>query len=330
MKKSYEIIFQLKIREFEMDPHNNTKRKLNKQNKKVAIIIPSYNASILLKNVINTIKMTTNYTNYEIIVVDDGGTDNTSEMLKNTFPLVKIIRNDKNSGFPISVNRGIREFYADYYFILNNDILIVSENWLNDLLRVMNQNSGIGIIAGNLENIFGMKFSENTYKKYLKLWVKEKNREISLQYVFNLGAAAILIKREALRSVGLFDEGFSPGYYEDEDLCARMTRNNWKLCLIKGIKMLHFPSSTFSTIYSAEFLHFYLLPRNRMRFILKHHPLKNLLYEPFLLMKSFFHILFLGSLAIKKQKTYYLMRAIKYNLKFIRNRQLLFNREKKL
>ncbi len=303
---------------------------VNSQNKKVAIIIPSFNASILLKNVINTIIITTNFSNYEIIVVDDGSTDDSVEMLRESFPFVKIVRNSRNSGFPISVNKGIYEVYADYYFILNNDVLIMSKNWLNELLKEMNRDLLIGMIGVTIENVFDVKFSENTYKQYLKLWAKKENSRIFSNYVSNLGAAAILIRREALKSVGLFDEGFSPGYYEDEDLCMRMLKKKWKLCLLKGIKMLHFTSSTFSKVYTKEFLYFYLLPRNRIRFILKHLPFKKILYEPYLLMKSILHILFLDSLWIKKQKGWYLIRAIKYNFKFFKNSNLLLSEEKKL
>lgn len=291
---------------------------------KVAIVIPTYNASILVENILNTIKTTTTYSNLEIIVVDNGGQDNTCDILKKFYPYVKTIKIPKNIGFPNAINMGIQLLKADYYLILSNDVFIVTKNWLEKLIDEMKKDQKIGMISGSITNLFGKTITKNTYKQIIKSYTR-KNEKISLNYVSNIVAAALLVRRKAFETVGLFDEGFSPGYYEDEDLCCRMRTKGWKLAILNEIKIMHFTSSTFERMYSKAYAYFYLRLRNRIRFIILHPQFNKILYEPFLILRALGHILLKDNFDVKKMKLYYMISALKYNLKFLFNSRKLIS-----
>ena len=178
------------------------------ENYSCSIIILNYNSYDLLINCLNLIKLNTNKV-YEIIIVDNGSKnlpDDFNGTLE-SYGITKIIINKENLGFPAAVNQGIK--IADE----NNDICLMNVDaepqslWLENLYDVLNGYPNAGII-GPLGNEI-----ENSYQK--ERMVLEDTR------VFNVHFYCVLIFREVIERIGVLDERFGLGSYEDNDFCIR-------------------------------------------------------------------------------------------------------------
>lgn len=97
----------------------------------VSVIILNFNSKEYLENCIDSIK-NANYSNIEIIVVDNNSTDDSGKLAKQKFQDIKLIENDKNLGFSEGNNVGLHSATGDFYVIINPDTT-VSSNWLNEL-----------------------------------------------------------------------------------------------------------------------------------------------------------------------------------------------------
>ena len=88
---------------------------------KVSIVIPNWNGKELLKKCLQSIKKSTLYKPFEVIVVENGSSDGSKEMLKKDFKWVKVVENKENKGVPFANNQGVKAApKSDYYFFLNN------------------------------------------------------------------------------------------------------------------------------------------------------------------------------------------------------------------
>lgn len=113
---------------------------------KVSIIILNYNGRKYLRDCLGSIEKNTNYPNYEVIMVDNGSTDDSVEFVRKNFPWVKIIEVRKNKGFAAGNNIGIRHTKSDYVFLLNPDT-IVQQGWLSKAIETAESDPTIGIVG---------------------------------------------------------------------------------------------------------------------------------------------------------------------------------------
>ncbi len=138
---------------------------------KVTIVIPNYNGIEYLKECLFSLKSQT-FKDFEIIVVDNCSTDGSPEYIKEHYPEIRLLKLDKNYGFSVAVNKGIKESRTPYIILLNNDT-VVHKNYTNELYNHINsskkifsvsskmisyQNRGIMDDAGDLYSIIGWAF----------------------------------------------------------------------------------------------------------------------------------------------------------------------------
>ena len=103
----------------------------------VSVIIVSYNGRTYLDKCLDSLKVTT-YPNFEILVVDNNSSDQSSDMVKMKYPYVKLIELKKNLGFAMANNLGAEAGKGDFYIFLNNDT-IVTQTWLSELVNAVIQ-----------------------------------------------------------------------------------------------------------------------------------------------------------------------------------------------
>jgi glycosyltransferase involved in cell wall biosynthesis len=213
--------------------------------KGISIIIPSYNGLELLKKclplVIEECKRYKDKT--EIIVVDDGSTDNTKEKMPELFPEVNVIRNNLNEGFAKAANLGILQAKHSFIFLLNNDIEISSGIFENSVNCFSGNNvfavqgkiiSDLSEENQNYINVFYSKYGLYAYK-YKKV---DSGIKSPIEMDFASGGAS-MFRKEMLVSSNYFDERFSPVYFEDIDLCYRVKLFNRKILYNPQIKVYH-------------------------------------------------------------------------------------------
>lgn len=214
---------------------------------KTSIIVLTCNGLRYSKECIESIKRYTEK-DYEIIVVDNNSNDGTKKWLS-TQKDIKAIYNKENYGFPKGCNQGINAASGDDVLLLNNDV-IVTPNWLKNLRICLYSNKEIGAVGpvtNNCSNgqsinikhnsIDGMvKWCERYNKSNYCKW-KEKNRLVGF---------CLFIKKEVINKIGLLDERFSPGNYEDDDYSFRIRKAGYKLILCEDTFIYHYGGASFS------------------------------------------------------------------------------------
>ncbi|MDE5873938.1 MAG: glycosyltransferase family 2 protein, partial [Lachnospiraceae bacterium] len=191
-----------------------------------SFVILSYNTLELTRKCIESIRRNCKKGSYEIIIVDNASSDGSLEYLRQQEDIA-LIANDVNVGFPAGCNQGIAESAQGNDIMLLNSDTIVMPNAMFTLrmgLYASEDNGTAGCVtnfSGNSQ-IIGESFeSIADYENY-----SIKNnimREHIYEYKAWLVGFALLLKRSALDCVGEgLDERFSPGNFEDDDLCLRM------------------------------------------------------------------------------------------------------------
>ena len=191
----------------------------------------------------------------KIIVVDNGSTDESINIIESKNLRLKIIRNDRNLGFSGGVNKGIEyamESGADFVALLNNDA-IADKNWLKELVKAAAETEA-GIITSRLKkihsenldssgefySIFGLPFPRGRGKK-------DTNQFDNDTTIFGASGGASLYSVKMLREIGLFDEDYF-AYFEDVDISFRAQLAGWKIFYAPKAVAYHHIGGTSSKI----------------------------------------------------------------------------------
>ena len=110
---------------------------------KVAIVILNWNGKTHLQEFLPSV-FNSSYPNLEIIVGDNDSTDESVDFLTEFFPLIKVIRNEKNFGFAEGYNKVLNQVQADYFILLNSDVE-VTPDWISPIIELMESDENIAI-----------------------------------------------------------------------------------------------------------------------------------------------------------------------------------------
>ena len=160
---------------------------------------------------------------FEVIVVDDASPDDSAERLA-ACEGVRLVRAERNLGFVGACNLGAQHARGKHLFFLNNDAE-VSESWLDILMETMNSDDQIGLVGaklvypdGRLQECGGIVWSDGNGWNLGRNGDPGASEYNVMRDVDYCSGAAILVRAEAFRQVGGFDERYAPAYYEDTDL----------------------------------------------------------------------------------------------------------------
>jgi GT2 family glycosyltransferase len=189
---------------------------------------------------------------FEVVVVDNGSTDGTQAMLREVFPQVRQIQNDRNIGLSAASNRGIKETQGRYVLLLNDDTLVNRES-LDAMIEFMDGHPEAGAAGGKLLNPDGsFQAGYASFSSLIQeiLIATRLGFTISTAYPSHgggdqikqvdwLSSACLLLRRSALYEVGLLFEDYFI-YGDETDLQYRLKRAGWKVYYLPGVETIHF------------------------------------------------------------------------------------------
>ncbi len=240
--------------------------------KKVSIITVNYNHSYLTEELLNSIAATNTYTNIEIIVVDNGSSQNPLPDWISKYPNVKFIRSEINKGFAGGNNIGIKAATGDYYFLVNNDTVFTTL-LIETLVTTLNNHPTVGIVSPKIKFFDAQNILQ--YVGYTKMnYYTARNKQLGLfetdngQYD-NLIAptsfahgAAMMVTKEAITKAGLMAENFFL-YYEELDWCERIKKAGFEIWMNTNACIYHKESIS---VGQRSALKEYFMNRNRILF----------------------------------------------------------------
>ena len=226
--------------------------------KSLSIIVVSWNAKRYLAECLDSIIRETGDLDAEIIIVDNASTDGSPEFVEEKFPMVRLMRNRENLGFAKANNIGLKICNGEYICLINSDVMIM-EGCIDRMLAFMERHSDIGMLGPKIVGPDGtvqrscMEFP-TIWNKFCRafaldsLFPKSKTfsgllmkywPHDSLRTVDVINGCFWMVRREALREVGLLDEVFFI-YSEDIDWCMRFHEKKWKVVFYPDAQSIHY------------------------------------------------------------------------------------------
>ena len=222
----------------------------------ISIVIPVYNQFRFTQACLASLQEHQGRERFEVIVLDDGSTDATAEAVPR-IPGIVYLRNEANSGFIASCNRGAETGRGKYLVFLNNDTL-VRAGWLSALLNTFAKEPKAGIVGskllypdGRLQEAGGIIWQDGSGWNFGKFDDPQKPEYNYLREVDYCSAAALMIPKALFESVGGFDSRYAPAYYEDSDLAFKIRRAGYNVLYQPTSEVIHYEGATGGTDLSS-------------------------------------------------------------------------------
>lgn len=222
---------------------------------KISIIILSFNNfEETTGKCLNALKHDPDFNKWEIIVVDNASDANTQQQLadaKNSFPNVTFVFNPQNIGFAAGNNVGIKLATGEYIILLNSDAF-PSPGMLGRLIEHFAQDAQLGMVgpvtnaAGNEQCIFTKPGSTDDVITE-GLCYASSGESVTL-IAYRLDFFCVAIPSKVIKEVGLLDEDFGRGYYEDLDYSLRVKQAGYHLGVAEDAFVFHHGSTSFGKV----------------------------------------------------------------------------------
>lgn len=253
----------------------------------VSIIICNYNDKNHLQSCISSI-LKSEYSSFEIILVDDGSIDGSIDFVRNKFekePRLIVICNETNMGPAYARNVGSRKASGKYLAFLDSDAS-VDPLWLVEVVKLMENDPSIGavqcklLLPGN-ENRFDYI---GDYLSPLGILIQrvdmgqiDDGSFDKIEEIFAVKSAGMIIRRDIFFDIGMFDEDYFI-YVEETDLCWRIWLSNHKVIFVPTSKVYHdFNISLKHRPNRPDYLEKYYGPKNYITTLIKNLGTRNLI-----------------------------------------------------
>jgi hypothetical protein len=263
----------------------------------VSIVIVNFNGGSHTRNCLAALAAHPPAVPHEIILVDNGSTDDSAARVREEFPGVKLLALGRNPGFGAANNAGVRESTGDHLFFLNNDTLFGSDP-VGPLCLLLAAHPDWGVVGPRLRNAdgtFQLSFgrfpsfaAERRTRAEMRLLRKRDAgalRDFESRYsettaVDWISGAAMLVRREAFEAAGGFDEGYFL-YFEDSDLCRRIAGKGYRTMYEPSLELTHLGGVSYAPNDPAIAFEY---RRSQLRYYDAHNsPLERLLVRLYLL-----------------------------------------------
>ena len=251
----------------------------------ISIIIPNWNGLRHLQTCLDAVLRQT-CPEYEIVLVDNGSSDDSCEFVAENYPQVHLLRSERNLGFAGGTNFGIRNTESDYVATLNNDTE-AEPTWLEELVTAIESEPRVGMAASKMLFYNQPQMINSAGIAVDRVGMASDRQggmldcaEDQPYEVFGPCAGAALYRRAMLDEIGLFDENYF-SYLEDADLAWRGQATGWRGLYVPSASVYHVHAG--SGLEGAP-LKSYLLGRNKWWTIIKNYPWPQLVtYAPLII-----------------------------------------------
>jgi N-acetylglucosaminyl-diphospho-decaprenol L-rhamnosyltransferase len=244
----------------------------------VSVVVVTYNALPWLERCLDSVR------EHEVVVVDHGSTDGTLELVRDRYPGVRVVEQE-NKGMGGGNNAGMRAADGRYFFLLNSDAWVVG-NGLERLVEHADAHPEAAVVGPRLRNPDGTL--QRSVRGEPTLWrlateylflrkLAPRSRILNPLYAGGfdheteteadwLYGPALLVRRDAVDAVGLFDESFFM-FSEEVDWMTRFRGAGWTIRFFPGAEVVHVGGASHGGRMYVENL------RGHLRFFAKHHGL---------------------------------------------------------
>lgn len=253
----------------------------------IAVVILNWNGRHYLQKFLPSVCAFSNFRKTEIIVADNGSTDDSVDFLKKNFPQIRLIVFTENHGFARGYCMALDLIEAEYFVLLNSDVE-VTPGWLEPLYNAMQADRGLGACmpkllsfdqkdhfeyagaCGGFIDRFGYPFCRG---RILNVIEKDNGQYDIPRKVFWASGACMFVRAEAYKKAGGLDEEFF-AHMEEIDLCWRMYRTGYHVSVIPESRIYHVGGGTLPNNTPRKL---YLNYRNNLFLLFKNLPVHQLL-----------------------------------------------------
>jgi hypothetical protein len=237
----------------------------------LSVVIVNWNTASLTMDCLRSLLQAPAAIALEVIVVDNGSTDDSVARISSAWPQVRLIRNPTNRGFAAANNQGIAAATARYVLLLNSDT-VVPPGSLERLVSFLDAHPEAAACAPQLRNADGsvqrFAFGGDPTPLYLSRrrllallgrsphdWSTDQVQEVDW-----VSGACLMARREAIEQAGALDEAMFM-YFEDNDWCLRFRRRGWKVFYVPEVSITHLGGGSAAQgavrSYDQSLRHFY-------------------------------------------------------------------------
>ena len=251
----------------------------------IAVVILNWNGRHYLEKFLPGVVKYSSEPGIQVVVADNGSTDDSLKFLRQQYPEITIIEFDKNHGYAEGYNKALKLITARYFVLLNSDVE-VTPNWLNPLVCLMEQDDKIAVCmpkirsfdnrgyfeyagaGGGFIDRFGYPFCRGRILNHIE---EDTGQYDSVREIFWASGACLFIRSELFIQSGGFDPGFF-AHMEEIDLCWRFKNQGYKILYSPDSIIYHVGGGTLPNQHPGKL---YLNFRNNLFVLYKNLPVKN-------------------------------------------------------
>ncbi|WP_102407973.1 glycosyltransferase family 2 protein [Parabacteroides bouchesdurhonensis] len=259
--------------------------------KRISVVILNWNGAKLLEEFLPSVITYTPAEIAEIVVADNGSTDNSLEILKDKFPTVRIIPFTTNYGFAEGYNQALNHIDSEYTVLLNSDVEVTS-GWLDALITVLDSDNSIACAqpkirsqrnkeyfeyagaAGGYLDIYGYPFCRG---RVLHIIEKDQGQYDTTTDILWATGACLFVRTQTYKDVGGLDAQFF-AHQEEVDMCWRLRCRGYRLVCIPQSIVYHVggatlnmesPQKTFLNFRNNLLMLYKNLPEDKIRHVMR-------------------------------------------------------------
>jgi N-acetylglucosaminyl-diphospho-decaprenol L-rhamnosyltransferase len=214
----------------------------------IDVVIPTWNRFDLLERCLNALAGQT--VGHTAIVVDNGSSDGTPELIRERFPATRVVVLPENAGFARAVNRGLAAGTAPYVVLVNNDVE-PAPDFLERIVAPLRADAAVGAVAGvlltsrpDVVDSYGVELDDTLAAFARFAGAPYEPSSLHERHLAAPSGGAAAYRRTALQEVGGFDQNLF-AYMEDVDLALRLRSAGWRVAGAPGAAGVHLGSASF-------------------------------------------------------------------------------------